>query len=82
MFCQKKVTIERKLKVLVPFLSDQKIGGQIDPLSRLYFSKLFDQNFEIAILFSIVERPNNYAFRDNITPHSPWERSLYCKICP
>jgi hypothetical protein len=28
----------------------------------------------IAILFSIAERLNNYAFGDNMTLHSPWEK--------
>ena len=30
-----------------------------------------DQNFEIAILFSIVENYNNYVFGDDLLPHSP-----------
>jgi hypothetical protein len=31
---------------------------------------LSDQNFEIAILFSILKSPHNYAFGDNMTHHS------------
>ena len=53
-------SFERKWKVLVPFLSDQKIGGHLDPLPRSFFPKSTDHNFENAILFSIVENYNNY----------------------
>jgi hypothetical protein len=46
----------------------KKIEGQLAPH---FFSKSSDQNFEIAILFSIVERTNNYAFGDTMIPHNP-----------
>ena len=36
-----------------------------------FFSKLSDQNFELAILFSIVEKPNNYVFGDVIALPQP-----------
>jgi len=42
---------------------NKKIGGQLDPHAS-FCSKSSGQNFEIAILFSIVERPKNYAFGD------------------
>jgi len=47
-----------------------------DPISNIF------QNFEKAILFSIVETDNNYVFRGNVTPHSPWERPVSYEICP
>ena len=74
-------SFERILKVIMPFLSDQKIGGQLGPLPLL-FQKSSDQNFETAILFVIVGRPNNYAFGYNTTPTVPGERSLSYKTCP
>ena len=48
----------------MPFLSDQKIGGQLGPFPRYFFPKSTDQNFYLTILFSIVEKANNYAFGD------------------
>ena len=44
----------------------------------IFFPKSTDQNFEIAILFSIVENHNNYVFGDDLLPHSPWGRG--CKL--
>ena len=41
--------IRKKLKVLVAFLSNQKIVGQLGLLPRSFFSKSFDQNYEKAI---------------------------------
>ena len=42
--------IRKKLKVLVAFLINQKIGGQLGFLPRCFFlSKSFDQNYERAI---------------------------------
>ena len=35
----------RKLKVLVPYLSDQKIGGHLSPLPRSYFLKVTGSKF-------------------------------------
>ena len=46
-FTNKK--IRKKIKVLVPFLINQKIGGQLGFLAALFFSKSFDQNYEKAI---------------------------------
>jgi hypothetical protein len=37
-------SFERKLKVLVPFLSDQKIGRKIGPLPRLFVSQSYPIN--------------------------------------
>ena len=57
----------------MPFLSDQKIGGHIGPLpcSVFFLPKSLYQNFEIAILFNIVEKHNNYVFEADLLPHSP-----------
>ena len=41
--------IRKKLKVLVAFLINQKIGGQLGFLPCSFFSKSFDQNYEKAI---------------------------------
>ena len=42
--------IRKKLKVLVAFFINQKIGGQLGFLPRSFFSsKSFDQNYEQAI---------------------------------
>ena len=49
-----------------------KIGGQLaPPPSTLFPQKLTDQNFEIFILFSIVERSNKNIFKGKMTPLSP-----------
>ena len=34
----------------------------------------FNKNFEIVILFNVVERSGNYAFEDNPPPPTPWVR--------
>ena len=41
------------------------------PPTLIIFPKSMDQNFEIAILFSVVEEPYNYVFGDDLLPHSP-----------
>ena len=46
------------------------------PSHLSFFPKLSDQNFEITILFSIVERSNNYVFEDDLTPPFPKEEGL------
>ena len=48
------------------------------PPTLIFFPKSTDQNFEIAILFRIVENHNNYVFGDDFPPHSPWRRG--CKL--
>jgi len=79
-------SFNRKYKVLVPFLSDQKIGrqGTLPILPPLFLPKSSDQNFEVPILLIIVERPNYHALGYNMTPPpiAPGERSLSYKICP
>ena len=42
----------------------------------IFSPKLTDQNFEIAVLFHIVEKLNNYVFGDNLLPYSSQERGL------
>ena len=65
----------RKLKVLVSFLIDQNNWRASRPPPTLIFvPKSTDQNFEIAILFCIIENDNKYVFGDELLPHSPWGR--------
>ena len=55
----------------MPFLSEQKNWRAPRPPSTLIiFPKSTDQNAEIAILFSVVEKPYNYDFGDDLLPHS------------
>ena len=71
-----------KWKVLVPFLCDQKIGGHLGPLPRSFFTKSTDQNFEIAILFIIVENRNYYVFGMTYSPTVPREVASSYKLWP
>ena len=41
--------VRKKLEVIVAFLSNQKIGGQLGLLSRSFVSKSSDLNYEKAI---------------------------------
>ena len=54
--CRERALSNGNLKVLVPFLSDQKhCRAPRPPPTLILFPKSPDQNSEIAILFSIVE---------------------------
>ena len=54
---------------------EQKDWAGASPPSTSFFPyKLFDSNFEIAILFSIVERFQNYTLRFNMTNETPEDR--------
>ena len=76
-------SFERKLKVLVLFLSDQKNWKATRPPPTLiFFPKSPGENFEIAILFSIVKKSNNYVFEDDLIPHRPGRRAASCELCP
>ena len=56
----------------MPFLSDQKNWrAPRPPPTLIFFPKSTDQNFEIAILFRIVENHNNYVFGDDLPPTVP-----------
>ena len=69
-------SLERKLKVLVPFLSDQKKWRATRPPPTLiFFPKSPDQNFEIAILFSMVENMIKMSFRMTWSPKVPRGRA-------
>ena len=58
-------------KVLVTFLSDHENWRAPRPPPTLIFYQSHPiQNFEIAILFNIVEKPNNYVFGDELIPRS------------
>ena len=68
-------SFKRKLKVLVPFLSNQNIGWQTRlPPTPFLSSQSSDQDFQIAILLRIVERLKNYAFGNIMTPPPPKAR--------
>ena len=67
----------------MPFLSDQKNWRATRSPPTPLLSESSDQYFETAILFSIVERPNNYTFGDIMTLPQPLRKScLSYKICP
>ena len=56
----------------MPFLSDQKNWrAPRPPPTLIILPKSTDQNSEIAISFSVVEKPYNYVFGDDLLPHSP-----------
>ena len=59
-----------------------KIGEQLGPLPHHFSAKSPDPNFEIAILFSIVEKANNYVFEDDLISNSPGGRSASYEVCP
>ena len=50
------------------------------PSPSLFFPKSSDQNFGIAVLFILVERPNSCALGYKIFPIARGERSLSYKI--
>ena len=65
------------------FLSDQNIGGHLGPLPRSFFlPKSTDPNFEIAILFRIVENHINYVFGMTHSPTVPGGGAASYKLCP
>ena len=65
-------SFQRKWKVLVSFLSDQKNWrAPRPPPTLIIFPKSTDQNSETAILLRVVEKPHNYVFGDSLLPHSP-----------
>ena len=62
------------------FLSAQKIWrAPRPPPTLMIFPKSTDQNSEMAILFSVVEKPYNYVFGDDLLPHSPRGRGYKFK---
>ena len=50
-----------------------EIGGQLGLPPALFFPESRNQNFEIAILFNIVDKSNNYVCEDDLIPHFPGE---------
>ena len=52
----------------------KKIGGHLGPPTLIIFPKSTNQNSEIAILFSVVKKPYNYVFGDDLLLHSPLGR--------
>ena len=65
------------------FLSDQKNwrAPRLSP-TLIIFPNLLDQNSEIAILFNVVKKPNNYVFGDDLLPHSPCGTATSYKLWP
>ena len=59
-----------------------KLEVKWGPLPRSFFPEPADQNFEIAILFSIVEKYNNYVFKDESNPHSSRGKGRYLWTLP
>ena len=55
-----------------------KWEGNYAPSHAHFFPKSPDQNFEIGILFRIVEKFIKYLFDDDLIPHSP--RRKGCKL--
>ena len=67
-----------EIKSVVPFLSDQKMEGTWAS-SHTHFSPNFTKsNFEIAILVTIIENPNNCVFGVDLLLRSPLGRG--CKL--
>ena len=63
-------------EVMVPFLSYATNWREPRaPPTLNILPKSPDQNSEIAILFSIVGKPYNYVFRDDLLPQNPRGRS-------
>jgi len=71
----RKGSFERKLKVLVSFLSDEKqLEGNCTP-SHAHFYQSHRSKFLDSHLFSIVEKSNNYVFEDELIPMVPGGRA-------
>ena len=49
----------------------KKIGGYLGPLPRNFFPKSTNQNFNIAMLFNLIENLITISFGDDLIPHSP-----------
>ena len=61
----------------------KKIGGHLGPLPYAhFFPKSTDPNFEIAILFRIVENHINYVFGMTHSPTVPGGGAASYKLCP
>ena len=74
----REVAFERRLKVILPFLSDQKIGGQLAPSHASISPKYRSIRILIANLFSIVERSDNCAIKGKMAHHSLCGKGLLC----
>ena len=72
----------RKWQVLVPFLSDEKLEGTWTPPTHIFSPKLPDQNFEIAILFNLVENSINMYLGTTWSPTVPGGGDTSYKLWP
>ena len=52
------------------------------PPTLIFSPKSLDQNSEIAILFTVVEKPNNYVFKDDLLPNSLRGRGYKLQLWP
>ena len=60
----------------------KKLEGTYAPSHAHFSPKSLDQNSEIAILFTIVEKPNNYVFGNDLLPCSPRRRGYKLQSLP
>ena len=74
--------IQTEIKSFSALLKWPKIGRHLGPLPRSFFSKSPNQNSEIAILFSIVEKPTKYVFGDDLLPTVSVEGAASYKLWP
>ena len=58
------------------------MGGHLAPLPSPFSPKSPDRNSEIAILFDIVERSDNYALGYNMAPTAPGGKAVSYEIYP
>jgi len=72
-------SFDQDSKILLPFLNNEKYRKAASTLPCQFFSKYSDQNYYIVVLFTKVEKSNNYVFEDDLTPHSPQEKGW--KLC-
>ena len=70
--------IRTEIKNSCALLSDKKDMKATGLPTPIYPPKLSDQKFEIAILFSIVERSNNCVFRCKMISQNAWGEA--CKL--
>ena len=74
---------EGKFKAIEFFLNDKnRLKGNQPSPTPIYFPTLQDQNFEIVVLFNIVERSNDYLLRANMSPVVRGERPEIYEFCP
>jgi hypothetical protein len=76
----KRGSFDWKLRVLVPFLIVERDWRTTSPFPRPSFPQTSNQNFEIAILFSVVDFQIENMFLRRTLPHNSQGKG--CKLCP